>query len=63
MDLERSPLAMPFPAIPSIAGVTPRVARARYKDWDRCDLTYVEFAEGTTVAGVFTQNVCCSSEV
>jgi glutamate N-acetyltransferase/amino-acid N-acetyltransferase len=63
MDLERSPLAMPFPAIPSIAGVTPRVARARYKDWDRCDLTYVEFAEGTSVAGVFTQNVCCSSEV
>jgi glutamate N-acetyltransferase/amino-acid N-acetyltransferase len=63
MDLERSPLAMPFPAIPSIAGVTPRVARARYKDWDRCDLTYVEFSEGTSVAGVFTQNVCCSSEV
>ena len=63
MDLERSPLALPFPAIPSIAGVTPRIARARYKDWDRCDLTYVEFAEGTTVAGVFTRNVCCSSEV
>jgi glutamate N-acetyltransferase/amino-acid N-acetyltransferase len=63
MDLERSPLALPFPAIPPIAGVTPRVARARYKDWDRCDLTYVELAEGTTVAGVFTQNACCSSEV
>ena len=63
MDLERSPLALPFPAIPPIAGVTPRVARARYKDWDRCDLTYVEFAEGTAVAGVFTRNVCCSSEV
>jgi glutamate N-acetyltransferase/amino-acid N-acetyltransferase len=63
MDLERSPLALPFPAIPPIAGVTPRVARARYKEWDRCDLTYVELAEGTSVAGVFTQNVCCSSEV
>ena len=63
MDLERSPLALPFPAIPPIAGVTPRIARARYKDWDRCDLTYVELAEGTTVAGVFTRNVCCSSEV
>jgi glutamate N-acetyltransferase/amino-acid N-acetyltransferase len=63
MDLERSPLALPFPAIPPIAGVTPRVARARYKDWDRCDLTLIEFAEGTTVAGVFTRNVCCSSEV
>jgi len=58
-----SPLARPFPAIPPIAGVTPRVARAGYKDWGRCDLTYVELAEGTAVAGVFTRNVCCSSEV
>jgi glutamate N-acetyltransferase/amino-acid N-acetyltransferase len=58
-----SPLAQPFPAIPMIAGVTPRIARAGYKDWGRCDLTYVELAEGTTVAGVFTRNVCCSTEV
>jgi glutamate N-acetyltransferase/amino-acid N-acetyltransferase len=58
-----SPLARPFPAIPQIAGVTPRIARAGYKDWGRCDLTYVEFAEGTAVAGVFTRNVCCSTEV
>jgi glutamate N-acetyltransferase/amino-acid N-acetyltransferase len=63
MDLERSPLAQPFPAIPPIAGVTLRIARARYKEWDRCDLTYAELAEGTAVAGVFTKNVCCSSEV
>ena len=63
MDLARSPLALPFPDMPAIAGATPRIARARYKEWDRCDLTYVEFAEGTTVAGVFTRNVCCSSEV
>ncbi len=58
-----SPLASPFPAIPAIAGVTPRVARAGYKDWGRCDLTFIELAEGTAVAGVFTRNVCCSSEV
>ncbi|HTM96432.1 MAG TPA: bifunctional ornithine acetyltransferase/N-acetylglutamate synthase, partial [Croceibacterium sp.] len=51
MDLEPSPLALPFPAMPQIAGVTPRVARAGYKDWGRCDLTYVELAEGTVVAG------------
>jgi glutamate N-acetyltransferase/amino-acid N-acetyltransferase len=63
MDLARSPLALPFPEMPAIAGATPRIARARYKEWDRCDLTYVEFAEGTSVAGVFTRNVCCSSEV
>ena len=63
MDLERSPLALPFPAIPPLEGVTLRVARARYKEWDRCDLTYAELAQGTAVAGVFTRNVCCSSEV
>ena len=60
----RSPLApAAFPALPDIAGVTLRVARAQYKNWDRCDLTYVELTPGTTVAGVFTRNVCCSSEV
>ncbi|WP_374413882.1 bifunctional glutamate N-acetyltransferase/amino-acid acetyltransferase ArgJ [Novosphingobium colocasiae] len=58
-----SPLARPFPNLPAIAGVTPHVVRAGYKDWGRCDLTYVELAEGTAVAGVFTRNVCCSSEV
>ena len=63
MDLTPSPLARPFPAMPAIAGVTLRVARARYKDWDRCDLTLVELAQGTSVAGVFTQSACASSEV
>jgi len=63
MDLTASPLALPFPAMPPIEGVTLRIARARYKDWDRCDLTYVELAEGTALAGVFTRNLCCSTEV
>lgn len=63
MSDAQSPLAQPFPAMPAIGGVTLRVARAGYKDWGRCDLTYVELAEGTAVAGVFTRNVCCSSEV
>ncbi|KLI62795.1 bifunctional glutamate N-acetyltransferase/amino-acid acetyltransferase ArgJ [Aurantiacibacter marinus] len=63
MDLTRSPLARPFPDMPPVEGVTMRVARARYKNWDRADLTYAELAEGTTLAGVFTQNVCCSTEV
>jgi glutamate N-acetyltransferase / amino-acid N-acetyltransferase len=58
-----SPLASPFPALPAIAGVTPRVTRAGYKAWDRCDMTFVELAEGTSAAGVFTRNVCCSAEV
>jgi len=58
-----SPLASPFPDLPAIAGATPHVVRAGYKDWGRCDLTYVTLDEGTAVAGVFTRNVCCSSEV
>ncbi len=58
-----SPLACSFPAAPAIDGATPRIARAQYKDWDRCDLTYIELAKATTVAGVTTRNVCCSTEV
>ncbi|MGB7418933.1 MAG: bifunctional glutamate N-acetyltransferase/amino-acid acetyltransferase ArgJ [Erythrobacter sp.] len=63
MDLTRSPLALPFPDMRSIDGVTLRVARAQYKQWDRCDLTFVELSPGTAVAGVFTQSACASSEV
>lgn len=63
MDLERSPLALPFPEMARIDGVQLRTARAGYKKWDRADLTYVELAEGTSVAGVFTQSACPSSEV
>lgn len=58
-----SPLARPFPAIPPIAGVATRIARARYKAWDRCDLTLVTLAEGTAVAGVTTRSRCPSPEV
>ena len=46
-----------------ISGVISRIARAGYKDWGRCDMTYVELDEGTTVAGVTTRNVCSSPEV
>ncbi len=61
---DRSPLApASFPALPAIAGVTLRVAKARYKAWDRCDLTYVELDEGTAVAGVTTLSKCPSPEV
>jgi glutamate N-acetyltransferase/amino-acid N-acetyltransferase len=63
MQIEPSPLARPFPALPAIAGVRLRVARAHYKTWDRCDLTLAELAEGTAVAGVFTKSACASSEV
>lgn len=62
--MERSPLApAAFPDLPAIQGVTLRVARARYKQWDRCDLTFVTLDEGTAVAGVTTTSKCPSPEV
>ncbi len=63
MSIVRSPLALPFPAMPSIAGASIRVARAGYKDWDRCDLTLITLDEGTSVAGVLTNSKCPSPEV
>lgn len=62
--MTRSPLApTSFPTLPAIPGVTLRVARARYKQWDRCDLTFVTLDEGTAVAGVTTTSKCPSPEV
>ncbi len=60
---EVSPLVLPFPDLPAIAGVELRVARAGYKDWGRCDLTLALLAEGTSVAGVTTKSRCPSPEV
>lgn len=62
--MQRSPLApATFPALPAIDGVTVRTARAQYKSWDRCDLTFVTLREGTAVAGVTTTSKCPSPEV
>ena len=58
-----SPLAIPFPEIPPVAGVRLGVARAGYKTWDRADLTYAALEPGTTVAGVTTRSRCPSPEV
>ncbi|HWK36196.1 bifunctional glutamate N-acetyltransferase/amino-acid acetyltransferase ArgJ [Sphingomonas sp.] len=64
MSSTRSPLAPATILEPAaIAGVTARIARARYKAWDRCDLTFVTLDEGTAVAGVTTQSRCPSPEV
>jgi glutamate N-acetyltransferase / amino-acid N-acetyltransferase len=60
----QSPLAPDnFPILADIAGVAVRTARAHYKTWDRCDLTFITLDEGTSVAGVMTKNICCSTEV
>ena len=59
-----SPLApAAFPDLPPIAGVRAAVTRAGYKNWERTDLTFVSFAEGTAVAGVTTNSKCPSPEV
>ncbi len=63
MSTSTSPLATPFPDLPAVAGAMLRVARARYKQWDRCDLTFVTLDAGTAVAGVLTQSKCPSPEV
>ena len=62
--MQRSPLApLGFPYLPPVDGVTLRVARAQYKTWDRCDLTFVTLDQGTSVAGVTTTSKCPSPEV
>ena len=58
-----SPLARPFPDIAAVAGVRIGTACAGYKPWARADITLVEFAAGTTVAGVLTRSLCPSPEV
>ena len=63
MQLAPSPLAKPFSQMSALPGVTVRVARAGYKDWERPDLTLVQLPEGTSVAGVFTKSACASYEV
>ena len=61
--MKRSPLAHPFPDLPAIAGVRIGTATAGYKAWTRADVTLVEFAPGTAVAGVTTRSKCPSPEV
>ncbi|WP_419729807.1 bifunctional glutamate N-acetyltransferase/amino-acid acetyltransferase ArgJ [Lichenicola sp.] len=53
-----SPLATPFPPLTPLGGVrlASGAAGIRYKG--RTDLVLLEFAAGTTVAGVFTRNKC-----
>lgn len=64
MDTEKSPLAPgEFGKLGAIDGLKLKVARASYKQWDRCDLTFVELTGETAVAGVTTRSQCPSPEV
>jgi glutamate N-acetyltransferase/amino-acid N-acetyltransferase len=58
-----SPLAVPFPLIPPIAGVEIATGRAGFYKHDREDLLLMRFAEGTSAAGVFTRHGVGSAPV
>jgi glutamate N-acetyltransferase/amino-acid N-acetyltransferase len=58
-----SPLALPLPPLPPIAGVRMATAEAGIRYKGRTDVLLAEFAEGTTVAGVFTKNLCPGAPV
>jgi glutamate N-acetyltransferase/amino-acid N-acetyltransferase len=58
-----SPLALPLPELTPIAGVRLAVGEAGIRYKGRTDILLAEFAEGTTVAGVFTKNLCPGAPV
>jgi glutamate N-acetyltransferase/amino-acid N-acetyltransferase len=58
-----SPLAVPLPAFPPIAGVRLGTSRAEIRYVAREDVTMMVFPPGTTVAGVFTRNRCPGAPV
>ncbi|NKE43501.1 bifunctional glutamate N-acetyltransferase/amino-acid acetyltransferase ArgJ [Roseomonas frigidaquae] len=57
-DLPVSPLALPLPEMPPVAGVRLGSGRAEIRYKAREDVTMMVFPAGTSVAGVFTKNKC-----
>ena len=62
-DLPVSPLAVPFPDVPPVAGVLLGTAAAGIRYQAREDVTMMAFPAGTTAAGVFTRNRCPGAPV
>ena len=58
MALAVSPLAVPLPPMPPIAGVRLGAAAAGIRYQNRDDVVMAEMPANTTVAGVFTSNKC-----
>ncbi|MEO8114167.1 MAG: bifunctional glutamate N-acetyltransferase/amino-acid acetyltransferase ArgJ [Phenylobacterium sp.] len=58
-----SPLAVPFPQMPPIAGVLLATARAGFYKTERDDLLVMSFPEGASCAGVFTRHGVGSAPV
>ena len=58
-----SPLAVPLPEMPPVAGVRLGVAEAGIRYAGRADLTAMVVPEGSTAAGAFTRNKCPGAPV
>ncbi len=58
-----SPLARPLPLLPPVAGVRLATAQAGIRYQSRADVLLAALAEGTSVAGVFTKNLCPGAPV
>ncbi len=58
-----SPLAVPFPSMPPIAGVSLATGRAGFYKHERDDLLVMAFPEGASCAGVFTRHGVGSAPV
>jgi len=58
-----SPLAVPLPELPPLAGVRLGAAAAGIRYKNRTDVVLVEVAAGSTAAGVFTSNKCPGAPV
>jgi glutamate N-acetyltransferase/amino-acid N-acetyltransferase len=58
-----SPLAVPFPTMPPIAGVQLATGRAGFYKTERDDLLLMTFPEGASAAGVFTRHGVGSAPV
>ncbi len=63
MPPPRSPLAVPLPALPPLAGVRLGTVAAGLRYRGRDDLLLAELAPGSSVAGVFTRNRCPGAPV
>ena len=53
-----SPLAVPLPELPPLAGVRLSATAAGIRYQDRTDVVMIEASPNSTVAGVFTSNKC-----
>src|SRR5882672_597322 len=58
-----SPLAVPLPELPPLAGVRLNAAAAGIRYKERTDLVMMEVPAGSTAAGVFTSNKCPGAPV